>query len=307
MNMPRILPNLAQLEAFEATARLGGVSRAAEELRLTQSAVSRQILGLEAGLGAPLFVRIRKRLVLTEAGGAYLEEVRTSLAGLEAATEALRSARGRGGVLNLGVLPTFGASWLVPRLGRFQAAYPEIRTRLVTRPEPFDFTFDPLDAAIHFGAPVWPGAATEFLAHEDMAAVAEPDLAARLSSPAEVAAAPLIQTSPRPFAWREWFQAFDAAEPALSPRLHVDTFAMALEAVMAGLGVAVLPIFAVGALVEAGRIGVVLNHRIRSESSYYLAFPEGRRSHYPTSAFRTWIKRELGGDEEGFAAPVVAG
>src|SRR5689334_1743708 len=109
MNMRRTLPNLSHLEAFEATARLGTVSRAAEALSLTQSAVSRQILALEAALGVQLFRRVRKRLALTEAGASYLDEVRASLAGLEAATDALKAARGRGGVLNLGVLPTFGA------------------------------------------------------------------------------------------------------------------------------------------------------------------------------------------------------
>src|SRR5262245_2734133 len=116
MNMPRILPNLSHLEAFEATARLGAVSRAAEALSLTQRAVSRQVLALEAQLGGPLFRRVRKRLIRTEAGASYLDEVRASLAGLETATEALRADRGRGGVLSLGVLPTFGATWLVPRL-----------------------------------------------------------------------------------------------------------------------------------------------------------------------------------------------
>lgn len=309
--MPRILPNLTQLEAFEATARLGTVSRAADELRLTQSAVSRQIQALEASLGHQLFRRVRKRLALTEAGARYLEDVRASLAGLEAATEALKAARGRGGVLNLGVLPTFGATWLVPRLGRFQAAYPEIRVRLATRLEPFDFAFDQLDAAIHFGGPDWPGAVTELLAHEDMAAVAAPALAARLETTFDVAAAPLIQISSRALAWREWFAAFGLAEPAGAARLHVDTFAMAREAVIAGLGVAVLPVFAVAGPLAEGRVRLVLDQRLRSEQAYYLAYPALRGAHYPAAAFRAWIRRELAGDGHGLAeaapAPHVSG
>jgi LysR family glycine cleavage system transcriptional activator len=305
--MPRILPNLTQLEAFEATARHGTVSRAADELSLTQSAVSRQILGLEAMLGAQLFLRVRKRLALTEAGARYLEEVRTSLAGLEAATEALRAARGRGGVLNLGVLPTFGATWLAPRLGRFMAAYPEIRIRLATRLEPFDFAFDQLDAAIHFGGPDWPGAVTELLAHEDMAAVAAPALAARLDSAEAVSAAALIQISSRPLAWHDWFAAFGLMEPVDAARLQVDTFGMAIEAVTAGLGVAVLPLFALGDLLAQGRVRLVLDHRVRSESAYYLAYPAARRAHYPAAAFRGWIKRELNAETGGEGAPIIAG
>ena len=303
--MPRILPNLSHLEAFEATARLGVVSRAADELSLTQSAVSRQILALEAALGVQLFRRVRKRLALTDAGASYLDEVRASLAGLEAATAALRTARGRGGVLNLGVLPTFGATLLVPRLGRFQAAYPEIRIRLATRLEPFDFAFDQLDAAIHFGGPEWPGAVTELLAHEDMAAVAAPGLAEGLDTPDAVANAPRIQISSRPLAWREWFEAFGLDEPGEPARLHVDTFAMAIEAVIAGLGVAVLPIFAVDTLLSEGRVRMVLDRRLRSGSAYYLACPSARRAHYPAAAFRAWIKRELAGEAEGLAAPVL--
>lgn len=299
--MPRVLPNLSQLEAFEATARLGTVSRAADELSLTQSAVSRQILALEASLGVALFVRVRKRLALTEAGTSYLEEVRASLSGLEAATEALKAARGRGGVLNLGVPPTFGATWLVPRLGRFQAAYPEIRIRLATRLEPFDFAFDPLDAAIHFGGPDWPGGVTELLAHEDRAAVAAPALADRLACAADVAGAPLIQISSRPFAWREWFEAFGLADPGAPARLHVDTFAMAAEAVIAGLGVAVLPIFAVAGTLAEGRARLVLDQRLRSDQAYYLATPAGRGAHYPVAAFRAWIMRELAREGHGLA------
>lgn len=303
--MPRILPNLSQLEAFEATARLGTVSRAASELSLTQSAVSRQILALEAALGVALFVRVRKRLALTEAGLSYLEEVRASLSGLEAATEALRAARGRGGVLNLGVPPTFAAAWLVPRLGGFQAAYPEIRVRLATRLEPFDFTFDPLDAAIHFGGPDWPGGTTELLAHEDRAAVAAPALAERLASAEDVAKAPRIQITSRPFAWREWFEAFGLVEPATPARLHVDTFAMAAEAVFAGLGAAVLPIFAVAGALAEGRVRLVLDQRLRGEQAYYLATPAGRGAHYPLAAFRAWLTRELTREGHGLAESAV--
>lgn len=301
--MTRSLPSLAQLEAFEATARLGAVSRAAEALNLTQSAVSRQILALEASLGVPLFARVRKRLILTEAGGAYLEEIGASLAGLEAATRTLRAARGRGGTLSLAVLPTFATAWLTPRLGRFHAAHPQVRLKLSTRLEPFDFAYEPFDGAIHFGAAAWPGAVTEFLAYEEMAAVAAPDLAAGLTSAAAVAAAPLIQTSTRPFAWREWFEALGESAPTLSFELQVDTFAMAVEAVASGLGAAVLPLFAVAALVESGRLTVVQNLRLRSASAYYLAYPADRRAHYPMRAFRTWIQEELAQGGAGLLRP----
>jgi LysR family glycine cleavage system transcriptional activator len=124
----RTLPKLLGLQAFEATARLGSVSRAAAELSLTQGAVSRQLQVLEDQLGVPLFLRSKKRLVLTEAGAGYLHDVRGGLAVLGDATQALISTQGRGGVLRLATLPTFGAKWLVPRLPRFCEATPTSRS-----------------------------------------------------------------------------------------------------------------------------------------------------------------------------------
>src|SRR5258708_5337660 len=107
----RAQPSLAGLQAFEATARLGGVSRAAAELHLTQSAVSRQVLALEEQLGVQLFRRVKKRLLLSEAGAAYLHDVRGVLAALGDATDALVATRGRSGTLRIATLPTFGAKW----------------------------------------------------------------------------------------------------------------------------------------------------------------------------------------------------
>ncbi|WP_052402419.1 LysR family transcriptional regulator [Muricoccus aerilatus] len=124
--MRRHVPPTAALQAFEACARHLSVSRAAEELRLTQSAVSRQLAGLEGLLGLRLFQRVRQRLVLTPAGAAYAPRVRASLARLEGATRELLARRGTGGTLNLSVSPTFGARWLTPRLPAFQVAYPGV-------------------------------------------------------------------------------------------------------------------------------------------------------------------------------------
>ena len=160
------LPPMADLLAFEATARHTSISRAADELHLTQSAVSRQIRQLEAQLGMALFHRVRQRVVLTDAGRVYAVDVRTLLQQLSDATQKTMAASGGGGLLNMAVLPTFGTRWLIPRLGDFVQRYPDVTVNIAARTEPFDFAKEPFDAAIHFGAPHWAEAVCEYLMHE---------------------------------------------------------------------------------------------------------------------------------------------
>jgi LysR family transcriptional regulator, glycine cleavage system transcriptional activator len=295
MNSPRqrrSLPSLLGLQAFEATARLGTVSLAAQELNLTQSAVSRQLIGLEERLGVNLFRRTRKRLVLSEAGAAYLHDVRGGLARLGDATESLLATRGRSGTLKLATLPTFGAKWLVPRLGRFRDQFPGITIELLTRLAPFDFSIEEIDGAIHFGGPDWPGSVAEFLLKEKMAAIATPALAARCTSPAAVLEAPLLQITSRAFAWQDWLEAAGLPDARHVPSLQVETFAMGIEAVLAGLCVGILPRFLVENELLNGRL-VAIGDFVESRSAYYFVYPDRKRDYYPLRQFADWIVREI--------------
>lgn len=153
MLMPRrFLPSLSLLTAFDAAARTGSITKAARELNLTQSAVSRQIKLLEQQLEVELFVRERQTIRLSLAGEVYAREIRDALHRISMASLNLR-ANPRGGTLNLAILPTFGTRWLAPRLPRFLARHAGITINLVTRLSQFDFRLEPVDAAIHFGAP----------------------------------------------------------------------------------------------------------------------------------------------------------
>ncbi|MGH8301739.1 MAG: LysR substrate-binding domain-containing protein [Steroidobacteraceae bacterium] len=288
----RRIPKLLGLQAFEATARLGSVSRAAAELSLTQGAVSRQLQALESQLGVPLFLRSRKRLTLTEEGAGYLHDVRSGLAVLGDATDALTSRRGRGGSLRLATLPTFGAKWLVPRLPRFCVAYPHITLELITRLAPFDFSIEQLDGAIHFGGSNWSGAVTEYLCAEEMIVVAIPSLAAQCSNPADVLRLPLLQITSRAFAWRSWLAAIGLTDAAISPSLQVETFAMGIEAILAGLCVGILPGFFVTAEIAAGTLAAI-GPPISSESAYYFVYPERKRDYYPLREFARWMSEEI--------------
>ena len=284
--------SLLGLQAFESVARLGGVSRAAAELHLTQSAVSRQVLALEEQLGVQLFRRVKKRLLLSEAGAAYLHDVRGGLAALSDATEALLATRGRGGTLKIATLPTFGAKWLVPRLGRFLETTPHITIELITRLAPFDFTIEQLDGAIHFGGPDWPGAAAHFLKQERMTAIATPSLAARCPTPADVLKAPLLQITSRAFSWREWFDANNLAGAVFAPSLQVETFAMGIEAVLAGLCVGMLPTLFVEQELSAGTL-VAIGPPVESRSAYYFVYPQHKAEYFPLRRFADWLVNEI--------------
>ena len=288
----RALPKLLGLQAFEATARLGSVSRAAAELSLTQGAVSRQLQTLEEQLGVPLFLRSRKRLILSEAGAGYLHDVRGGLAVLGDATEALISKQGRGGVLRLATLPTFGAKWLVPRLPRFCESHPHITLDLITRLAPFDFSIEQLDGAIHFGGRDWSGAITEHLTNEEMTVVAAPHLAGQCRVPSDVLQLPLLQITSRAFSWRAWLAAINLPEVAPTPYLRVETFAMGIEAVLAGLCVGILPTFFVAAELAAGSL-VTIGPPVTSESAYYFVYPEHKRDYYPLREFAHWLAEEI--------------
>lgn len=288
----RLVPKLLGLQAFEATARLGSVSRAAAELSLTQSAVSRQLQALEAQLGVQLFLRSRKRLVLTEAGAGYLHDIRSGLAVLGDATDALVSRQGRGGTLRLATLPTFGAKWLVPRLPRFYEDHPHVTLELITRLAPFDFSMEQLDGAIHFGNRDWSGAVAEYLGKEEMIVVASPHLASHCRVPADVLRLPLLQITSRAFSWRTWLSTIGLADAAINPYLRVETFAMGIEAVLAGLCVGIVPTFLVTAEIAAGSL-VTIGPAVTSESAYYFVYPERKRDYYPLREFARWIKQEI--------------
>jgi LysR family glycine cleavage system transcriptional activator len=280
------------LAAFESAARLQSFTAAAAELHLTQSAVSRQIRALEDTLGAELFVRERQTVRPTDAGKAYAHEIRRALQQIATATLGFR-ANPQGGTLNLAILPTFGTRWLAPRLPRFQVAHPGITINLSTRLAPFDFQVDPLDAAIHFGPPEWSGAKLEFLMKETVVPACSAQLKAkhRLRKPGDLLNAPLVHLVSRPDAWERWLRAagvdFDNVHGML-----VDQFAVAAQAAIAGLGVALLPTFLIETELARGDLVPAIDKPMENADNYYLAWPVSRETYPPLQAFRQWIRQE---------------
>ena len=208
MNMRRrLIPEIATLQAFECAARHGSFTRAAEELSLTQSAVSRQIRDLEAQTGLMLFERVRQRVVLSDAGARFLPEVRRLLAQSEQLMIGAMAAGHRKMSLNVATLPTFGARWLMPRLGRFLETAPDIAITVESRSSPFAFEEENFDLAIHYGQPVWAHAVCTFLCGETVLPVASGALIRTLGldDPQALCQAPLIHLTTRPQLWARWF------------------------------------------------------------------------------------------------------
>lgn len=290
--MRRHVPPTTALQAFEACARHLSVSRAAEELRLTQSAVSRQLAGLEALLGLRLFQRVRQRLVLTPAGNAYAPRVRVSLARLEGATRDLLAHRGTGGTLNLAVSPTFGTRWLTPRLPAFRTAYPGVLLNFMnytTRLAPMDFAAEDVDAAIMMSEEAVPGIRRHPLMPDARLPVCTPAIAARLRAPADLGREILIQQTTRPRGWVEWLdQAGVKGVDGLRGPLMQHT-AMVAEACAAGLGVALLPRFLVQQEIGAGRLATPFRQTLGGEAAYCLAYPEAAEDIPTLRAFRDWV------------------
>ncbi len=291
----RFLPPVADLMAFEAAARHASISRAAEELHLTQSAVSRQIRQLEAQLGQALFARVRQRVLLTDAGRLYAADVRAVLQQLSAATQKAMALADGGGLLHLAVLPTLGARWLVPRLPDFAARHPEVTVNLSARTEPFDFGQEPFDAAIHYGAPHWAGAVCDFLMPEEVVPVCSPALLARhaVAAPAGVAGLTLLHQTTRPTLWADWFEQAGVAAPQALRGPRFEQFAMIAQAAASGLGAALLPRFLVQEELASRTLVELPGGVLTGSDAYYLAVPLARAEAPVVRAFRDWMRQAI--------------
>src|SRR5262245_36618465 len=203
--MPRRLPQLNALKAFEAAARHVSFTRAAEELCVTQGAVSHQVKALEDELGLKLFNRERQRLVITDAGREYLAVVRDALDRIAMGTERLVQ-RQSSGALTVSTSPDFAAKWLVHRLGRFAEAHSGIDLRVSATMHHVDFAREDVDIAVRHGDGQWPGLHVTRLCAEHLFAVCSPSVAAGLARPGDVLKLPLLHLDDRT-AWSAWLEA----------------------------------------------------------------------------------------------------
>ncbi|KRV69243.1 LysR substrate-binding domain-containing protein [Pseudomonas citronellolis] len=288
--MRRKIPTTAALVSFESAARHESFTKAAEELSLTQSAICRQIAGLEAFLGVELFRRSRRGVKLTEAGLGYSRRIAARLDAVERDTLAVMGQQG-GGSIELAVVPTFATQWLLPRLKAFKGLYPEVTVNLTNRTRPFLFADTDFDCALYFGDGAWSGTVKHFLMRENPVPVCSPELLegrASLSAE-EIAALPLMQQTTRPYAWRQWFGSLGMSVAHDMSGTRYELFSMLAQAAEQGMGVALIPPMLIQRELAEGRLIVAMQHAYLSEHAYYLMIPERKVESAIVRAFRDWL------------------
>lgn len=294
MNLSRrFLPPIGALQALEAVDRLGSATAAANELSLTQSAISRQLQSLEAQLGVDLFIKQGRRLALTSDAQDYAKDIRDAL-DIIGKSSLKMTINPTGGSLDLAILPSFGMRWLVPRLPEFARLHPEVTINLSTRMAEFNFATEHFDAAIHFGQDIWPDTEALHLKDENVIAVCSPEFITgkTIRTANDLLNYPLMHIQTRPNAWRDWFAAQGADEEQISGMLY-DQFATILQAALHGLGIALIPDYLVEQEIAAGRLVHAWGHATALPGAYYLVWPKTKTNDVPLKKFRNWISDQV--------------
>lgn len=287
----QLLPqSLTAIRVFDAAARHLSCSRAAEELCLTQSAVSKQIQALEEHLGLPLFNRVHYGLELTEAGRLYWESVRPALQMLAEGTARVRSLESDDHTLRLGLPPTLGQKWLIPRLAEFNRAYPDIQIQFVPR-LPADSPGYATATEIRFGRGDWSGMQAHYLLGRELYALCSPALLQQqpVTSPADLLQHRLMEHMQLPDVWTRWFaeRGLTGYDPSRTQKY--EQFNVMIPALVAGLGVGIMPRFLVTDELRRRKLVLVDREVMRSDYGYYLVHPKGRKATAALRSFSAWL------------------
>jgi LysR family glycine cleavage system transcriptional activator len=295
--MLRRLPPLNALKAFEAAARHESFTRAAEELCVTQGAVSHQVKALEVELGVKLFNRERQRLLITAAGRDYLAVVRDALDRIAVGTERLVQ-RQSSGALTVSTSPDFAAKWLVHRLGRFSEAHPDIDLRISATLHHVDFAREEVDLAVRHGDGNWAGLDVERLCTEQLFAVCSPKLLSarhRVSKPSDVLKFPLLHLDDRQD-WSKWLEAAGVADAKLSHGPVLNRASMVIDAAVDGQGVALARTTLAAWDLINGRLTRPFDVALRLSKSYWIVCPKATSTLPKIVTFRAWLLAEAAED-----------
>ena len=294
--MRRKIPSIQALLCFEAAARHESYTRAAQELALSQSAVTRQVAQLEDFLQTRLFRRTRHGVSLTPAGQDYARHIGQRLDAIERDTRDIMSGQGGGGVIHLAVVPSFATHWLIPRLSDLARVHPDITVHIETRTRPFLFADGVMDAALYAGTPAqvanWPGTRADVLMEEEVVPVCSPELLrahrAPLSAQA-LARLPLLQQSTRPEGWRHWFDAMGVQAPEALAGPRFELFSMLAVAAKHGLGVALMPRLLIAGELARGELAVACERPLRGQRHYCFITPTQTPERAVVTRFRAWL------------------
>jgi len=295
--MPRRLPALNALKAFEAAARHESFTRAAEELCVTQGAVSHQVKALEAELGVKLFNREHQRLVITEAGRGYLAVVRDAFDRIASGTERLLQ-RQRTGMLTVSTSPNFAAKWLVHRLGRFAEAHPDIDLRVSASMHHVDFAREDVDLAIRHGDGQAPGLHVVRLCAEEVFPVCSPKLVGGrngLRKPADLSRHTLLHVNDRQ-EWARWLEAVGVGNGEVSHGPVLNQASMAIDAAVDGQGVALARTALAAWDLIGGRLVRPFATALPASFAYWIVCPKATAKLPKIAAFTEWLLAEAAED-----------
>ncbi|MCI5077850.1 LysR substrate-binding domain-containing protein [Oricola sp.] len=292
--MPNRMPSFKQLRALEAAVRHRSFKRAASELFVTQAAISHQIKALEDTLGLALFVRGTREVRPTGEAESYAERLGEAFALIAAATAEIDRKR-MTGRLRLSVAPFYGNRWLLPRLERFRALYPELEIEAALSFDLVDFAASSVDAAVRFGAGDWPGLRCIPIHGDCVGPVCAPKLLAGRApdlDPAEIAAMPLVTATQWHEDWPTWFEAVGFAPPADLKITSYDNRAFAFDAALSGNGVFLGDIRMTASDEEAGHLVRLHPLMIERPQGIHLVYPETRIRDPRIEALGEWMKAE---------------
>lgn len=293
--MPRRLPPLNALKAFEAAARSESFTRAAEELNVTQGAVSHQVKALEDTLGIRLFNRERQRLTMTEAGRDYLAVVRDALDRIAAGTDRLQRQSSR--TLTVSTSPDFAAKWLVHRLGRFAESHPDIDLRVSAAADHVDFAREDVDVAVRHGDGKWPGLDAMRLCSEQLFPVCSPKLIAgrnRIARASDLLKFPLLRLNDWE-TWTRWFEAAGVDDPVPhGPTLN--RASMLIDAAADGQGIALARTTLAAWDLINGRLARPIDVSLRLSNTYWIVCPKVNATLPKIASFRKWLLAEAAED-----------
>jgi LysR family transcriptional regulator, glycine cleavage system transcriptional activator len=296
--VPRSLPPLNALRAFEVAARLSSFTRAARELHVTPAAVSHQIRGLETYLGVTLFKRTTRHLELTDQGRLAAEQLREGFELLAHGVDQLRARQTRASLV-VSVTSAFATRWLVPRLGTFAARHPGIDVRLRAASGATDFDVDEIDIAVRIGRGAFGGAVAVPLIEESVVPVASPALIRErgLRRAADLAKGALLHDDSlrrvgRSAGWPMWIRAAKARNLDVTGGMHFDDGHLVLQAAATGYGVALGRLTYALDDLAARRLKIPFGPLLETDLKYYLLLPEARAGEPTIDAFRSWIVDE---------------
>ncbi len=290
--MAKYLPSMQALQCFDAVAERLSVTRAGERLNMTQSAVSRQISGLEAGLGVQLFRRDKQRLFLTERGRAYWEEVRELLRRLHNASQKVQGKVS--GRVRLGVEPAIASRWLVPRLSAFKQQHSELDIELLTDLEALYHEPDSYDVGILYGLGDWPDLEAQFLMADTLVAVCSPSLLqqfGKISQAKDALRFPLLHHTSRPSSSGAWLRAAGLSEHEIDALggSRLQRISLIAQVASQGLGLAILPDYFVANELQEGKLVLACDESLPCAERYFVVRPKRQGEDLAVSAVKQWL------------------